>query len=136
MVTQISAQARAAQLKVGDYISGSGTNTKPGVVVEKKEDGTVLVDTDPAVVSEYHRYANTSGLTPEQKHQFNAIMDEINQTEDSVSQLELIDAKIAELRQDPANKDLAQVLRNQQSKLIRKSGELPRLYTERADKVA
>jgi hypothetical protein len=135
MATQISAQARAANLKIGDYVAKSGIYTNPGVVVEKKEDGTVVVDTDKETVNQFHRYANTSGLSVEQKAQFNAIMDEISRTEDPVGRLELIDAKIAELRQDPSNRDVMQALRNQQSKLIRKSGELPRLYSEQAQKV-
>jgi hypothetical protein len=136
MATQISAQARAANLKIGDYVAKSGIYTNPGVVVEKKDDGTVVVDTAPEVVAEFHRYANTSGLTVEQKGQFNAIMDQISQTEDPIQRLQLIDGKIAELRQDPGgNKEIMQALRNQQAKLIRKSGELPRLYTERSDKV-
>ena len=135
MATQISAQARAANLKIGDYVAKSGIYTNPGVVVEKKEDGTVVVDTDKETVSQYHKYANTSGLTPEQKAQFNAIMDEINRTDDPVGRLELIDAKIGELRSNPENKGIMQALRNQQAVLIRKSGELPRLYSERAEKV-
>ena len=136
MATQISAQARAANSKIGDYVAKSGIYTKPGVIVEKSQDGTVVVDTDPEVVGQYHRYANTSGLTVEQKAQFNSIMDQVNQIEEPVRQLEMIDAKVGELRQDPdANREIMYALRNQQAKLIRKSGDLPRLYRERSDKV-
>lgn len=136
MATQISAQARAANIQIGDYISKSGIYTNPGVVVEKKEDGTVVVDTSKETIDQFHRYANTTGLTLEEKDKFNAIMDEISKTESSAERLAQIDNKVAELRQDPmANKQIMQALRNQQAKLIRKSGELPRMYSEQAVKV-
>lgn len=136
MATQISAQARAANLKIGDYVAKSGIYTKPGVVVEKSDDGTVVVDTDPEAVAQYHRYSNTSGLTTEQKAQFNAIMDEVNRVDEPTQQLEMLDKKVGELRQDPnANREIMYALRNQQARLIRKSGDLPRLYRERNEKV-
>jgi hypothetical protein len=136
MATQISAQARAANIQIGDYVSKSGIYTNPGVVVEKKEDGTVVVDTSKETIDQYHRYANTTGLTPEEKDKFNAIMDEISKTDSSSERLAQIDSKVSELRQDPtANKQIMQALRNQQAKLIRKSGELPRMYSEQAAKV-
>jgi uncharacterized protein YdcH (DUF465 family) len=75
-------------------------------------------------------------LTTEQKAQFNAIMDQVNQIDEPIQQLEMIDTKVGELRQDPdANREIMHALRNQQAKLIRKSGDLPRLYRERSDKV-
>lgn len=136
MATQISAQARAANIKIGDYVPKSGIYTKPGVIVAKNEDGSVVVDTAPEVVEQYHRYANTSGLTVEEKAQFNAIMDAVTDLNEPIAQLEMIDKKIAELRTDPQkNKEVMQALRNQQAKLIRKSGDLPRLYNERSEKV-
>ncbi len=136
MATQISAQARAAAAQIGDYVTKSGIYTNPGVIVEKKEDGTVVVDTDKEAIDKYHRYANTTGLSPEEKDKFNAIMDQISTNEASTDRLAMIDQKISELRQDPnSSKLIMQALRNQQAILIRKSGELPRMYTEQAVKV-
>lgn len=136
MASQISAQARANALQIGDYITKSGIYTKPGVVVEKKDDGTVVVDTDEATIQKYHKYANLSGLTPEEKEKFNTIMDEVSTAASSADKLGMIDQKVSELRENPdANKLIVQALRNQQAKLIRKSGELPRVYREEATKV-
>ena len=56
--------------QIGDMVSKAGIYTNPGVVIEKKEDGTVLIDTEPMVVNKYHRYANTTGLTEEEKGRF------------------------------------------------------------------
>ena len=48
--------------QIGDLVSKAGIYTNPGVIVEKKEDGTVVVDTEPMEVNKYHRYTNTTGL--------------------------------------------------------------------------
>ena len=52
-----------ARVNVGDMINKAGIYTNPGVVTEKKEDGTIEVDTDPMALNKYHRYMNTTGLT-------------------------------------------------------------------------
>ena len=41
---------------IGDLVSKAGIYTNAGVVVDKKDDGTVTVDTEPMVVNQYHRY--------------------------------------------------------------------------------
>ncbi|MBX9704152.1 MAG: hypothetical protein K2X39_08375, partial [Silvanigrellaceae bacterium] len=51
----------SANIKIGDYVPHAGIYTKPGVVIEKKEDGTVVVDTHQEIIEKYHRHSNTTG---------------------------------------------------------------------------
>jgi len=113
---------------IGDLVLKSGLYTEPGVVVEKKEDGSVVVDTEPLTINKYHRYSNTSGLTESEKNRFNQILDEIYTKENDVEKLNDIQKEIDVLKVDPLNKNIVQYLRNQQAVLIRQAKKLPRYY--------
>lgn len=113
---------------IGDLVPKSGLYTNPGVVVEKKEDGSVVVDTEPMSLNKYHRYTNTTGLTETEKNTFNEILDKIYAKENDVEKINDIQTNIDQLKADPMNQKLVQYLRNQQAHLIRKSKELPRNY--------
>lgn len=113
---------------IGDLIAKAGIYTNPGVVVEKKDDGTVVVDTEPMTLHKYHRYTNTTGLTEEEKMKFNAILDEIYKQDNDVEKINGIQSNIDQLKVDPKNQNIVQYLRNQQAHLIRQAKELPRMY--------
>ncbi len=113
---------------VGDLIPKSGIYTDPGVITEKKDDGSVVVDTEPLTVNKYHRYSNTTGLTEKEKERFNQILDTIYAKEDDVEKLNDIQTEIDNLKTDPDNKNIVQYLRNQQATLVRQSRKLPRHY--------
>ena len=114
---------------IGDLIQKAGIYTNPGVVIEKKKDGTVTIDTDPMSINKYHRYINTTGLKETEKTLFNDILDEIyKETGDDVSRIEDIQTTIDKLKKDPDKKNVVQYLRNQQAVLIRKAQQLPRTY--------
>ncbi|MFK7872641.1 MAG: hypothetical protein AB8C84_05645 [Oligoflexales bacterium] len=113
---------------IGDLVPKSGMYTNPGVIIEKKSDGTVVVDTEPMAIHKYHRYSNTTGLTAEEKDTFNNILDEVYQQEGDVEKLNDIQQEIDRLKVDPDNKNIVQYLRNQQAMLIRKAQTLPRHY--------
>ena len=113
---------------IGDLVPKSGMYTEPGVIVEKKEDGTVTVDTEPLMVHKYHRYNNTTGLTQDEKETFNKILDEIYAKDDDLEKLNDIQKEIDRLKADPTNKNIVQYLRNQQAVLVREVRQLPRFY--------
>ncbi|MCB9229330.1 MAG: hypothetical protein H6618_06940 [Deltaproteobacteria bacterium] len=113
---------------IGDLVLKSGLYTEPGVVIEKKENGSVVIDTEPMTIHKYHRYSNTTGLTETEKHKFNQILDNIYQKEDDVEKLNDIQKEIDMLKVDPLNKNIVQYLRNQQAVLIRQAKKLPRQY--------
>ena len=113
---------------IGDLVPKAGMYTNPGVVTEKKSDGTVTIDTEPMMVSKYHRYTNTTGLSEPEKIKFNEILDQIYQKDSDVDKLNDIQKEIDSLKPDPVNKNIVQYLRNQQATLIRKVRELPRSY--------
>ena len=114
---------------IGDLIPKAGIYTDPGVIVEKKEDGTVVVDTEPMTVHKYHRYSNTSGLNEQEKNKYNAILDEIYASNESdVQKINGIQQNIDTLKVNPENHKIVQYLRNQQAHLVRKAKELPRTY--------
>ena len=113
---------------IGDLVPKSGLYTEPGVIVDKKDDGSVLVDTEPLTIHKYHRYSNTTGLSEEEKLHFNEILDEIYQSVDDVQKLNDIQLQIDDLKRDEKNKNIVQYLRNQQAVLIRQAQTLPRYY--------
>ena len=114
--------------KIGDLVPKSGMYTNPGVIVEKNNDGSVKVDTDPMSIHRYHRYTNTSGLSEQEKDKFNTILDEIYANDDDVEKINEIQQNIDSLKVDPSNGKIVQYLRNQQAHLIRQAKNLPRSY--------
>jgi hypothetical protein len=128
--------SRLSGPQVGDLVPKSGIYTNPGIITDRKEDGTVSVDTDPMAINKYHRYTNTTGLSEPEKDKFNGILDEIYQARDSdVDKINDIQVEIDKLKTDPANRNVVQYLRNQQSFLIRKAQGLPRTYNTDGDKI-
>lgn len=115
--------------QIGDLVPKSGLYTNPGVVTEKKEDGSVVIDTEPMALNKYHRYTNTTGLSETEKNTFNNILDTIYTKENDVEKINDIQTNIDQLKTDPNNQKLVQYLRNQQAHLIRKAKELPRSYS-------
>ena len=115
--------------QIGDLIQKTGIYTKPGVVTKKNDDGTVKVDTDPMAINKYHRHANTSGLSPQEKSVFNEILDEVAQSGDKVTKINAIQNKIDKLQVDPNNRNVVQYLRNEQAHLVREAKNLPQTYT-------
>lgn len=114
--------------QIGDLVSKSGIYTEPGVVVEKKDDGNVVIDTEPMTINKYHRYTNTTGLSMEEKEAFNAILDQIYTKENEVERINDIQLEIDKLKMDPKTKNIVQYLRNQQAFLIREAKQLPQKY--------
>ena len=121
--------------EIGDLIPKSGVNTEPGVIIQKQDNGTVSVDTEPLSISKYHRYTNTTGLTEEEKNKFNSILDKIYASEDDVEKMNQLQGTIDNLKIDPINTKVVQYLRNQQSFLIRTAKRLPRSYNMDESKV-
>src|SRR5690349_14193130 len=114
---------------IGDLVPKTGIYTEPGVVVEKKENGSVVVDTEPMSINKFHRYNNTTGLTEMEKTEFNRILDQIYAKENDVERINDIQTEIDRLKTDPKSKNIVQYLRNQQSHLIREARKLPTSYT-------
>lgn len=113
---------------IGDLVPKAGIYTDQGVVIEKKPDGSVVVDTEPMTINKYHRYANTTGLSELEKETFNGILDQIYTKVDDVEKINDIQQEIDRLKSDPANQNVVQYLRNQQAHLIRTAKKLPRTY--------
>lgn len=113
---------------IGDLVPKSGVYTQPGVVVEKKEDGNVVIDTEPMKINKYHRYTNTTGLTEQEKIAFNDILDQIYAKESDMERINDIQTEIDRLKMDPKSRNIVQYLRNQQAHLIRGTKQLPSTY--------
>jgi hypothetical protein len=122
-------------LEIGDFVPRAGIYTQPGVVTEMKENGEVLVDTNPISIAKYHRHAITTGLTPEDKDKFNKIMDDVMTMKTNDERMNSLQKTIDTLKEDPSNRKVANALHNQQAILIRKSQELPKVYQVSADKI-
>jgi hypothetical protein len=113
---------------IGDLVPKAGIYTQPGVVVERKENGNIVVDTEPMAVSKYHRYTNTTGLSETEKNEFNLILDQIYAKEDSTDRINDIQTEIDRLKTDPKTRNIVQYLRNQQAFLVRETKSLPQRY--------
>ena len=114
--------------QIGDLVPKAGVFTNPGVITEKRPDGTVTVDTEPLSVSKFHRYTNTTGLTLPEKEKFNEILDQIYKKEDDVEKINDIQVQIDQLKVDPLNSKIVQYLHNMQAHLVRTAKTLPRSY--------
>lgn len=132
MPTQFEIDRR---VQIGDFVPRAGIYTKPGVVTESKANGDVVVDTDPAMINKYHRHAITTGLSPEDKDKFNAIMDDVMSMKTNDERLNNLQSTIDSLKNDPNNKKVAGALHNEQAVLIRLSRELPKVYQVAAKNV-
>ena len=113
---------------IGDLVPKAGIYTQPGVVVERKENGNIVVDTEPMSVSKYHRYTNTTGLSETEKNEFNLILDQIYAKEDSTDRINDIQTEIDRLKTDPKTRNIVQYLRKQQAFLVRETKSLPQRY--------
>ena len=106
----------------------SGIFTEPGVIVEKSDDGTVTIDTEPLTINKFHRYGDTTGLTAVEKEKYNSILDSIYKETDQMKRLNALQKEIDALRVKPEMKNIVEYLRNQQAMIIRKV-TIPRFYT-------
>ena len=116
-------------VNVGDLVIKSGIFTEPGVIVEKSDDGTVTIDTEPLTINKFHRYSDTTGLTAVEKEKYNGILDSIYKETDQMKRLNALQKEIDALRVKPEMKNIVEYLRNQQAMIIRKVKQLPRFYT-------
>jgi hypothetical protein len=114
--------------QIGDLVPKAGIYTEPGVVVERKDDGNVVVDTEPLTIHKFHRYTNTTGLSEPEKNQFNMILDKVYQKDTDVDKINEIQMEIDRLKTDPDNRNIVQYLRNQQAHLVRTAKKLPRTF--------
>ncbi len=119
---------KGTHVQIGDYVTRAGIYTKPGVVTEKKDDGTVIIDTNPEQIKKYHRHSNTSGLTLEEKEKFNGIMDEVMSVAAPVDRIQNLQMKIDALKAGGQSKKIVQNLNNEQAQLIRLARELPKVF--------
>jgi hypothetical protein len=122
---------------VGDLVTQYGVNTKPGVVTDIADDGEVSIDTDIDLVEKYHKYANTSGLTLDDKVLFNAIMDDIadDQSLSPADKVSVLQMKIDDLSTDPDKRAVTNTLKGEQAIFIRTARALPRVYVLPESKV-
>jgi hypothetical protein len=108
-------------VQIGDLVTRTGSFASPGVVVQKNDDGSIVVDTEPLTVSEFHRYTNTSGLSEDEKDEFNNILDQIYARPNEAERVQGIEEEINRLRDQQANQNIVRYLRNQQAYLMRNS---------------
>lgn len=127
--------SKSAFIQLGDYVPKVGIYTNPGVVAEKREDGTIVIDTNKDSIKQYHRHSITTGLTPKEKEMFNDIMDDVMSMGDNSERISELQKRIDSLKSNPQNKKVSDFLRNEQAQLIRWSKDLPRIYNTVPEKL-
>jgi hypothetical protein len=126
---------KGAFIQIGDYVPKVGIYTNPGIVVEKREDGRIVIDTNKDNIQLYHRHSITNGLTLEEKEMFNSIMDGIMALERNADRILSLQGIIDDLRDDPSYKKVMDTLHNEQAQLIRISKELPRVFQTQPESI-
>ena len=134
MVT-VPLPSRGAHVQIGDFVPRAGIYTNPGVVMEKKENGDLVVNTDPNAIKQFHRHSVTNGLTPEDKERFNVIMDEVMSLKSNPDRINTLQTFVDDLKADSDSKKVTNALKTEQAQLIRMSKELPRVYVTSPDKI-
>lgn len=127
--------SKSAFIQLGDYVPKVGIYTNPGIVAEKKDDGTIVIDTNKDSIKQYHRHSITTGLTPKEKEMFNDIMDDVMSMGDNSERISELQKRIDSLKSNPQNKKVSDFLRNEQAQLIRWSKDLPRIYNTVPEKL-
>ena len=116
--------------QVGDALFLPGS--RPAVVRGRDENsGGLVVDTDAQAVSEEHRHGYINGLEPEERNAFNAILDQVRETQDPLTRIDILQARISELSQDqaPQSRKMARYLTSEMAHLMHMSGIRPRHFT-------
>jgi uncharacterized small protein (DUF1192 family) len=134
-MVMIPPPSKSAFIQIGDYVPKVGIYTNPGVVAEKKEDGTIIIDTDKDMIKKYHRHSITTGLTVNEKDRFNSIMDEVMNMSDNTQRILTLQDQIDRMKSEPMEKKVSDALRNEQAQLIRWSRELPKVYETMPEKL-
>ncbi|MGY3803990.1 hypothetical protein ACWNT8_08015 [Pigmentibacter ruber] len=127
--------SKSAFIQLGDYVPKVGIYTNPGIVAEKRDDGTIVIDTNKDSIKQYHRHSITTGLTPNEKEIFNDIMDDVMSMSENSERIIELQKRIDSLKNTPKNKKVSDFLRNEQAQLIRWSKDLPRVYNTMPEKL-
>lgn len=127
--------SKSAFIQLGDYVPKVGIYTNPGIVAEKKDDGTIVIDTNKDSIKQYHRHSITTGLTPSEKEIFNDIMDDVMSMGENSERIIELEKRIDSLKSTPKNKKVSDFLRTEQAQLIRWSKDLPRIYNTMPEKL-
>lgn len=116
-------------LRIGDtaFIRG-GT---PVTVKDRDQvSGQLVLESDPGVVKRETRHGYLNGLSPEVRQQFYEILDEIKgNTEDPGERINVLNAKLFDLEQDPRNIQLTRYLRAEMNHIMNTYNIRPREYT-------
>lgn len=127
--------SKSAFIQLGDYVPKVGIYTNPGIVAEKRDDGTIVIDTNKDSIKQYHRHSITTGLTPNEKEIFNDIMDDVMSMSENSERIIELQKRIDSLKNTPKNKKVSDFLLNEQAQLIRWSKDLPRVYNTMPEKL-
>ena len=126
---------KGSHFQIGDFVPKAGIYTRPGVIIEKKDNGMVVIDTNKEEIDKYHRHTNTSGLSPDEKKKFNEIMDKTMEAQSNGERINQLQVTIDNLKLNVEDKKVVEYLRNEQAQLIRLSRELPRIYTYESGRI-
>jgi hypothetical protein len=115
---------------VGDSLFLPGS--RPGVVRGRDDiNGGLVVDTDPKTVAQELRHGYINGMQPDERSEFNKVLDKVRETEDPLARVEILQARINELKaeQSPQSQKMAQYLTSEMAHLMHMSGIKPRHFT-------
>ena len=118
-------------VQIGDLVQKTDTFSQAGVVVEKKGDGSLVVDSHPQKIEEYHKYLDTTGLTESEKIKFNDILDEVYEGSGRQELIQDLQDIMDDLRKNPENDNIIKYLKRQQIVLTRTVRATPRYFTLR-----
>jgi hypothetical protein len=88
-------------LRIGDATFFRG---QPGVAVRRDDQKEIAtIDQDPARVKQEFRHGYVNGMAPNDREKFNSFMDQVRELKAPNDRATLLQQKIDELEEDPAN---------------------------------
>lgn len=120
--------------RIGDTLFSS--SAAPVTVAAVDETGSrVKIDRDFNAFQVNTRHGLQNDMAPDQREQFNQIMDEVVANKDSQQRVNLLMQRIDELKPDPKNHRLVTYLDGEAKHIMNTKGIKPRYYTTEGFKV-
>ncbi len=115
-------------LRVGDSIFNR--DGAPGFVIKRDpEKQTLDVAQRGPEWEKGRRYGFINGLEPQQRQEFEQVIDEVRQLKDSRERVDLLHQKIEVLKDDPRRNILTRYLQGEMAHIMNSEGISPRIYT-------
>lgn len=115
------------RVQPGDVVYDS--KGRPGVVTRRDVlSGQVQAEAQGEKIDTARKYGFINGLTPEDRQQFYAIVDDINKLQNAEERVHAYSKQIEQLKEHPKNRHLVRYLTSEQAHLMFSENIVPKGY--------